>query len=224
MGDRRPPHFTEPRPPQVDEWDAKGLAERIVAVAYPSEMASVEPSADPSALWEIVGAADDRGSAGNGARPVLGHVRRVALDAPVWAAPAFGVELTLETLDSSDVAPPGRSAWREQPPAPTVRHIVARDLPQFPAAEFDLALLVPNDVPAARVESVMRSQAGELLERLSLFDEYRGGGIPAGHRSLAWRLTFRHPERTLRDKEVEARRERLVRALESELGIRARTS
>jgi phenylalanyl-tRNA synthetase beta chain len=69
---------------------------------------------------------------------------------------------------------------------------------------------------------VIRRDAGDLLERLVLFDQFRGPGVAEGHRSLAWRLTFRHPERTLRDKEVDARRQKLLRTLESELGVRQR--
>jgi len=65
---------------------------------------------------------------------------------------------------------------------------------------------------------------GELLERLVLFDEFRGGTVPEGFRSMAWQVTFRHPERTLRDKEIAARREKLLRTLEGELGVRQRTS
>jgi phenylalanyl-tRNA synthetase beta chain len=45
-----------------------------------------------------------------------------------------------------------------------------------------------------------------------------------GYRSIAWRLTFRHPERTLRDKEIEGRRARILRALNEELGVRPRTT
>jgi phenylalanyl-tRNA synthetase beta chain len=97
-------------------------------------------------------------------------------------------------------------------------------LPVTPAAEFDLALLVPNDMPAGNAEHVIRKHAGELLERVALFDEFRGAGLPLGMRSVAWRLTFRHPERTLRDKEVSGRREKLLRALEEELGVRQRTA
>ena len=74
------------------------------------------------------------------------------------------------------------------------------------------------------MEAVLRRGAGELLECLTLFDEYRGKGIAPGLRSLAWRLTLRHPERTLRDKEVEGRREKLLKTLENELGIRQRTA
>jgi len=46
--------------------------------------------------------------------------------------------------------------------------------------------------------------------------------VPAGHRSLAWRLTYRHAERTLSAKEVEGRKQRLVKTLETELGVRQR--
>jgi phenylalanyl-tRNA synthetase beta chain len=74
------------------------------------------------------------------------------------------------------------------------------------------------------VEEVIRRASGELLERLTLFDEYRGEGVPPGQRSLAWRLTFRHPERTLRDKEIAGRRQKLLRTLEGELGVRQRTT
>jgi phenylalanyl-tRNA synthetase beta chain len=99
-----------------------------------------------------------------------------------------------------------------------------RAIPATPATEFDLALLVPDRVSAGEVEAVLRSGAGELLESVTLFDEYRGKGVEQGMRSLAWRLTLRHPERTLRDKEVEGRRDKLLKTLEHELGIRQRTA
>jgi phenylalanyl-tRNA synthetase beta chain len=94
----------------------------------------------------------------------------------------------------------------------------------MPAAEIDLALLVPVEVPAIEVERVVRASAGELLERLELFDQYTGQGIDAGHRSLAWRLTFRHADRTLRDKEIEGRRARILASLKEELNVRQRST
>ncbi|MEO7520476.1 MAG: hypothetical protein ABIW79_01540, partial [Gemmatimonas sp.] len=97
-------------------------------------------------------------------------------------------------------------------------------LPTTPAAEFDLALLVPEATSAGEVESALKQAGGDLLERTMLFDEFRGAGIPDGFRSLAWRLTFRHPERTLRDKEIEGRRNQLLKILADELGIRPRAS
>ncbi|HEX6814905.1 MAG TPA: phenylalanine--tRNA ligase subunit beta [Gemmatimonadaceae bacterium] len=213
MGHRRPPHWTETRPPDFDEWDAKGLAEEIASAAYPSAQIALGPEGEGDWLWSIVV---------DGAR--RGGVRRVALDAPVWAAPAFGVELTLLTVPSGFVAQPGAARYEATPAAATQHHVQYRALPDTPAAEFDLALVVPNDMPAARVEEVIRAASGDLLEHVTLFDEYRGEAVPNGFRSLAWRLTFRHPERTLRDKEVAGRREKLLRTLEGELGVRQRTS
>lgn len=206
MGYRRPPHFTEPRPPAFDAWDAKGLAEALAAAAFAGADARLEPGID-GALWEIrVGDA------------VAGSVRQVELDAPIWSSPAFGVELRLSAapMDPAALASGGDASYPGPP-----RY---RTIPVTPAAELDLALLVPAATSAADVETVIRRAADDLLERLELFDEFRGAGIPDGYRSIAWRLTFRHPDRTLRDKEVEGRRDKLLRTLENELSVRQRTS
>ena len=214
MGARRPPHFTEPKPPAFDEWDAKAMAELIAETAFRGRELRLVPG-EGDRLWE---------AHIEGRR--VGEVTRVKLDAPVWASPAYGIEIALAPVSSDDVAPPGSAAQVRaddsgRGPTPVASF---RPLPVTPAAEFDLALLVPNELPVATVEDVIRRNAGELLERLALFDEFRGAGLPSGVRSVAWRLTFRHPERTLREKEVSGRREKLLRALEEELGVRQRTA
>jgi phenylalanyl-tRNA synthetase beta chain len=232
MGTRRPAHFTEPRPPAYDEWDAKGLAERMAPAAFAGSEIDLVP-ANGDRLWDILA---------GGA--TVGHVRRVPLDAPVWASPAFGVELRLGGAPFDPAVAAGPAAGRTEPSPPAVyvdlqgtarAHPRAygnlglldvpafRTIPATPAVELDIALLVPEGTTAADVEQVIRKSGGELLERIELFDEFRGAGLPAGHRSVAWRLTFRHPERTLRDKEVEGRRDKLLRTLENELRVRART-
>ena len=61
-----------------------------------------------------------------------------------------------------------------------------------------------------------------LLEGLELFDVYRGEGIPEGTRSLAFRLRFRAPERTLKDKEVDRAVQSVLRWLEEELRVEVR--
>jgi phenylalanyl-tRNA synthetase beta chain len=212
MGHRHPPHWTEPDSADVDEWDAKGLGELLAAGV--SEGAAVELRApEGDLLWEVVV---------DGA--VRGAVRRVALDAPVWAPAAFGVELTLAVVSSAPIAPPGQRSMRAMEPAASARPVAFRPFPSTPATFFDVALLVPNDLEAGKVEAVMRRAGGELLESLTLLSEYRGAGIADGFRSVAWRLTFRHPDRTLREKEVTGRRDKLLRTLEGELGVRQRTT
>lgn len=214
MGARRPAHFTEPTPPAFDVWDARELAARMLAAAFPGEAAQCVPG-DGDCIWTL--SVDGHGT--------VGQVCRVTLDRPLWASEAWGVEVTLGVMPSDDVAPERAHAH-----APAVRASGAaraarfQPLPTTPAAEFDLALLVPDSTTAAAVEAALRQAGGELLEEVQLFDEFRGAGVPAGSRSLAWRLTFRHPERTLREKEIEGRRSRLLEILEKELGIRPRAS
>jgi len=75
--------------------------------------------------------------------------------------------------------------------------------PRFPAALRDVAVIVPEDTPADRVEAEVRAGGGELLRGVRLFDLYRGDSIGPGVKSLAYALTYQADDRTLTDKEVE---------------------
>jgi phenylalanyl-tRNA synthetase beta chain len=91
------------------------------------------------------------------------------------------------------------------------------DVTSFPAVHQDLAVLVDEDVPAARVREAVLSGGGELLRSADVFDLYRGRQVGEGRKSLALRLTFRAPDRTLTDEEVAGLREQ-IRARLAELG------
>jgi phenylalanyl-tRNA synthetase beta chain len=84
---------------------------------------------------------------------------------------------------------------------------------RFPASDFDLAFVVPDDVPAAAVEHTLRSAAGDLLERIQLFDIYRGPQLGTARRSLAYRLRLRALDRTLTDSEVATVRQQAIDAV-----------
>jgi phenylalanyl-tRNA synthetase beta chain len=75
---------------------------------------------------------------------------------------------------------------------------------RFPPADRDIAVVVDEATPHADVESAIREVAGALLERVQLFDVYRGESISAGRKSLAFSLRYRAPDRTLDDDEVSA--------------------
>ncbi|HEY4303463.1 MAG TPA: phenylalanine--tRNA ligase subunit beta [Gemmatimonadaceae bacterium] len=217
MGRRQPAHFTDPKSADFEawirynEWDAKALAESLASACHAGAAIEMRDGTD-GALWDVL--AD-----GNH----VGSVRRVTLDAPVWAAPAYGVEISMGVIESADVAPRGESAYRpfgrSQPSVSRYQAVAST-----PASVFDLALLVPDSVMAEQVERVVKNVSGRLLEKLELFDRYVGQGVEPGHRSLAWRLTFRHAERTLRDREIEARRNDILRALADELNVRQRAT
>ncbi|GAA1264923.1 phenylalanine--tRNA ligase subunit beta [Arthrobacter pascens] len=88
--------------------------------------------------------------------------------------------------------------------------IVARHISTFPVATQDVALVVPQDVPADDVLAALREGAGELLEDVALFDVYAGKGIEDGKKSLAFGLRFRANDRTLTADEASAARESAV--------------
>ena len=90
---------------------------------------------------------------------------------------------------------------------------VYRDVTGFPAVLQDIAVVVAEDVPAAAVRDAVRAGGGELLRELELFDLYRGEQVGEGRKSLALRLEFRAPDRTLTDEEVA----QLRAAIEAEL-------
>lgn len=83
-------------------------------------------------------------------------------------------------------------------------------LSTYPVATQDVALVVSADVPVAEVELALRAGAGELLESLRLFDVYSGSQVQAGHKSLAYALRFRAPDRTLTVEEASAARDAAI--------------
>ena len=84
------------------------------------------------------------------------------------------------------------------------------DFSTYPMAKEDVALVVRDAVPAAEVEAALREGAGDLLESIRLFDVYTGEQVGAGHKSLAFALRFRAPDRTLTEEETGAARDAAV--------------
>lgn len=95
-------------------------------------------------------------------------------------------------------------------------------VPTHPATLQDIALVVDADTPAAEVERMIREAGGFLLKDVRLFDVYTGSSIPAGKKSLAYALTFRAPDKTLQDKEVNKLREKIVKVAGQRLGAALR--
>jgi phenylalanyl-tRNA synthetase beta chain len=106
-----------------------------------------------------------------------------------------------------------------------VRFAAYEDVTSFPEVREDLAVIVADTVTAAQVLDVVRSAGGALLAGAEVFDVYRDEQrIGAGNVSLALRLRFRAPDRTLTDEEVATRRRKIAAALTSQLQGRVRDS
>lgn len=91
-------------------------------------------------------------------------------------------------------------------------------LPRFPAVERDIAVVCDDALTVAEVEACILNAGGELLKTVSLFDVYRGKGIPEGKKSLAFSLELRADDRTLTDSDSETVMRRILEALEQSLG------
>ena len=87
------------------------------------------------------------------------------------------------------------------------------DVTTYPAVYQDLAIMVDEDVPASRVRDAVLAGGGELLREARVFDLYRGDQVGEGSKSLALRLEFRSPDRTLTDDEVAERRAAITEEL-----------
>ena len=127
------------------------------------------------------------------------------IDAPRWSAPVFAGEFRLDPIRTEDS--------REY-----------RSLPQYPAVSRDLAFTLATSVSVADVERTIRVAAPPLLTSVRLFDVYEGDKVEEGRRSLAWRLVFRAPDRTLTDREVDEAVAVVVHRLEDDLDVRIRAS
>ncbi|MBI4409596.1 MAG: phenylalanine--tRNA ligase subunit beta [Gemmatimonadetes bacterium] len=203
-GARLPPHWSEATA-AFDVWDLKALLLELARVLGLGSAAVVPGSGDRArgAVAVVDELAfqlrDDRGQVGWG-----GRVAAEAVDAPAWADPIWALEVRLSP----------EMAVREPP--------VLRALPAFPAVERDLALVVRDDQAAAAIEAAIRAAAGRQLEYVAPFDLYRGPGISEGQRSIAYRLRFRAPDRTLTDREVDDVVARVVDRLREEFGVQLR--
>ena len=184
----------------VDYYLAKGFVERLCA-GLGSEL-EYEPGSEP--FLHPGKSAEVRDADGNLVGWV-GEVHPLVLQSYDLRAPAVAAELDARLLTSAST---GLSTFR--------------DLLAYPVVEQDLALVVDGGVPASAVVAALREAGGSLLEDVSIFDVYEGAQIAEGKKSLALRLSFRAAERTLSEAEVNKLREKMLVAVNREIGAELR--
>ncbi len=190
-GARAPLHWTDGgKSRRYDRWDAKALFEHLVDLAHPTATVQVQ---------------DDHWVARRSDGTPVGECGLLQSDAPAWAGPLFGGEVTVA------VEPVAQAGYLP--------------LPTHPAVLRDLALLVPLGRSVAEVAALLRQRGGRHhLESVAVLDEFRAATLPAGMRSVMMRLVFRAADRTLVDTEVEQTIGRLLNSLERELDVTLRTT
>jgi phenylalanyl-tRNA synthetase beta chain len=92
-----------------------------------------------------------------------------------------------------------------------------KPLPQFPAIRRDVAMIVPESTTHEAVLQVVKQARPANLEAVELFDVFRGKHVPEGQKSLAYAFTYRSPEKTLTDSEVNTAHLKIVEAFKQQL-------
>ena len=185
-----------------DFYKLKGMAEALLADAGITKLSFVadrnNPTFHPGRCADIIA----RGSMNIG---VIGQLHPTAAANYGFDQPVYIAYLPFETIFSI-------ANFKKQ----------YKPMPKHPATSRDLAFVCDAKLEVGRIEEVIRKGAGKLLEGIELFDVYTGDRIEKGKKSVAFRLTFRSPDHTLTGDEIAASVDKLLAALDKQLGIKIR--
>ncbi len=90
-------------------------------------------------------------------------------------------------------------------------------LPRYPSVARDIAVVVEEAVEVGQIEEIILDHGGKLVEKIELFDIYRGDQIDEGLKSVAISITYRSHESTLKDKRINKIQNLIVKDLEEKL-------
>ena len=183
---------------RLDFFDAKGVVETLLERL--GVAARFEPSEDktfsPGSRATIVVGGESVGT--------LGELHpRVAERCDISSRPVYLFEIDLERLLPATMAP-----------------LKYRPIPKFPITLRDIAVVVNAETPSKRVQDII--EGSPLVARVNLFDVYTGKQVPTGKKSLAFRVLYQSPRRTLTDEEVNRAQQEIVSRLSRELGATLR--
>jgi len=96
-------------------------------------------------------------------------------------------------------------------------------VPKFPAIKRDIAVVVKDEFLVKQLELAIRSSGGNFIESVRLFDVYKGQGVETGHKSVAFNIVFRAPDRTLIDADVTTAFNNITNQLEKQFNAKIRS-
>jgi len=187
--------------PEFDFFEIKGLTENLFSLCGLKRYRLLP---GPECLHPQRGATVD---AANQTAGYFGELHPALAEAYELPGRVLAAELDLHTLTRF---------WQEADTA-------YRPYSIFPAVKRDLALLLPHPGTSRQVEDIIRQEAGALLEDLRLFDYYQGQQVAEGTVSLGFRLTFRSPEGTLTETDIDTIIGKILARLKKELDVQLRS-
>jgi len=199
-GRRYPEGWDQPNEP-VDFFDLKGVVEKLVH-AFGIEGFRVVSAAENFCLHP--------GYSGD----IQVNTKRVGCVGKLHPSVQEAFDIEADTfVFEVDFSCFVEAATKERSYQPFVRN---------PSVQRDLALVLDQDVPFSQVSDRMRGLADARMTGLELFDLYQGPQVPQGKKSMALRITYQDPEKTLTDEEVNKLQETLLKGLLPGLGAQLR--
>ena len=183
-----------------DFYDLKGIVENIVALTCGKDILcrrAQTPYLHPGISADIYVGDEKIG--------VMGSVHPDTMKLFEMPQPAVIAQIDLEKLFAIS--------------KPEIKFV---QLPKYPAATRDIAVIVDEETGAGDMMLVMKDAGGKRIEKIELFDVFSGEQIGAGRKSVAYAITMRSPEGTLTDEEVEAVMKKILKALEKDFGAQLR--
>ena len=183
---------------EIDFFDVKGILENLLAdlnvtgVSYPADR--LDPYFHPGKACRIM--------CGNRQLGSLGELHPTVQENYGIAAPLYYLELNFEALVGAR-----KAQGTAQVPS------------RFPSTFRDIAMLLPQEIPAADIVACVTGVKAAELEGVEIFDVYTGGNIPKGEKSIAVRVRYGSRERTLTDDEVTRLHQRVMDAVTKKLNV-----
>jgi phenylalanyl-tRNA synthetase beta chain len=201
-GLRQRPTWDQASKTTLDFFDLKGVIEGMLEMLHVNGLSyqpAENPTFHPGKCAQV--------TVGETVIGVFGELHPLVKENyDVGSAPVLAADIDLDALNS--VIP-----WRYE----------TESVPVHPPVLEDIAVIVDEDIPAARVVEVIRQGGGKMLTDVRLFDVFRSEAIGAGTKSLAYSLTYQAAERTLTVTDSTQIRQRIIRRLEQELGAKLRS-
>ncbi len=201
-GLRQLPTWDQASKAALDFFDLKGIIEAMLDMLHVKE-ARYEPAENPT----FHPGKCARVFAGETSLGVFGELHPLVKENyDLGSAPVLAADLDLDALNA--VIP-----WRYE----------TQSVPVHPPVLEDIAVIVDEELPAARVEEMIWQSGGKMLANVQLFDVFRSEAIGPGKKSLAYSLTYQSAERTLTDGEATSIRQKIIRRLEQDLDAKLRS-
>ena len=190
----------------VDFYDIKGTAEKLFEALNINDVEYVR-AGESDAFDETVALHPGRSAVILKNGTALGYIGEVHPD--IQESYGFNTKVYVAKFNIPELMQSAETKITYQP------------LPKFPAITRDLSIICDDEIPSAKIEGIIKKSVGKILEKVTLFDVYKGKQIADGKKSISYSISMRSHDGTLKDEQAESAMKKVIKAL-SEIGAELR--